>query len=110
VEVSINVTYFLGIDTVLIEYGGSNYTMVGAGGTYTYAWTPTAVGNVTYTIYMQSEIGTWSTASGVFEVLPASIFPPGDYMLYIIIGAGAVVLVVVLVVLKKRTASGGKKK
>ncbi len=110
VEVSINVTYFLGIDTVLIEYGGSNYTMVGTGDIYTYAWTPTAVGNVTYAIYMESEIGTWSTASGVFEVLPAQILPFGDYTLYIIIGAGAVVLVVVLVVLKKRAASGGKKK
>ena len=110
VEVSINVTYFLGIDTVLIEYGGNNYTMLGAGDTYTYAWTPTAAGNVTYAIYMESEIGTWSTASGVFEVLPASILPPGDYTLYIIIGAGAVVLVVVLVVLKKRAASGRRKK
>jgi hypothetical protein len=111
VEVSINATYFLGIDAVLIEYGGSNYTMLGTGDTYTYAWTPTAAGNVTYVIYMESEIGTWSTASGVFEVLPASLLPPGDYMLYIIIGAGAVVLVVVLVVVrKKRAASSGRKK
>ena len=112
VEVSINATYFLGINTVLIEYGGSNYTMLGAGDTYTYAWTPTAVGNVTYVIHMESEIGTWSTALGVFEVLPASILPPGDYTLYIIIGAVAIVLVVVLVVvLRKRAASsGGKKK
>ena len=110
VDVSINATYFLGIDTVLIEYGGSNYTMLGAGDTYTYAWTPTAVGNVTYVIYMESEIGTWSTASGVFEVLPASLLPPGDYTLYILIGAGAVVLVLLVVVLKKRSASGGGKK
>jgi len=111
VEVSINATYFLGIDTVLIEYGGSNYTMLGAGDTYTYAWTPAAVGNVTYVIYMESEIGTWSTASGVFEVLPASLPPPGDYTLYLIIGAGAVVLIVVLiVVLRKRGASGRGKK
>jgi hypothetical protein len=101
VSVSLNVTYFLGISGVWIEMGGTNHSMSAVGDTYTYTWTPTTAGNVTYTIYMESNIGTWSSVGGTLVVLsPGLAIDPT--LLLIIAGVGIVVVIVLVVILKGR--------
>ncbi len=106
---SIHVEYILGVNQVLLEIAGNNNTMTESGGTYTYDWVPSTVGNYTFTIYMESSIGTWSTTSGDIEVLqsttttttttPAGTTIPSSYLLIIAI---AVIVVIIIVVLKRR--------
>jgi len=100
VTVSIDVTYFLGVNEVLLEFDGSNHSMTAAGDTYSFALTPTTVANITYTIYMESIIGTWSSTSGLIVVTEA---PAGglDTTTLLII-AGAVVLLIILILVFKR--------
>jgi hypothetical protein len=102
VTVSINVTYFLGIHEVLIEYGGSNHSMTADGDTYSYELTPTTVANITYTIYMESNVRTWSSTSGLIIVQPAPAGGLGDTTLLIIIVAGAVLVIIILVIVLKK--------
>lgn len=102
VTVSINVTYFLGIHEVLMEFGGSNHSMTADGDTYSLVMTPATVANITYTIYMESNIHTWSSTSGLIVVTEAPAVGLGDTTLLIIIAAGAVVLIVVLVLVFKK--------
>jgi len=98
VTVALNVTYFLGVSQVLMEFDGSNHTMTAVGDTYSYTFTPDTVGNVTYTIYMESNVGTWSTTTGLFEVIEPSLIP-GDIPLWLIAGLGGAVIVIVLVLI-----------
>jgi len=101
VTVSINVTYFLGINQVLIEYGGSNHTMTPTGNTYTYTWTPSTDGTLNYTVYMESAIGTWSSVGGSFEVQAAPFLPIDTTTLLIIVGV-VVILGAVVCLVKRR--------
>jgi len=101
VTVSLNVTYFLGISEVLLEFDGANHTMTPSGDTYSYTWTPTEVGNVTYTIYMESNVRTSDTVSGYFDIVQPGL-DLGPMTIWIIAGAMGVVLVIVIVVLLKR--------
>ncbi len=100
VTVSVNVTYFLGLNQVVIEYGGNNHTMTAAGDIYSYTWSPSAAGTFSYTIYMESAIGTWSSVDGSFEVQAAPVLPIDTTTLLIIVGV--VVLLVAVVCLVKR--------
>ena len=98
VTVALNVTYFLGVNQVLMEFDGSNHTMTMDADTYSHTWTPDTAGNVTYTIYMESAVGTWSSTSGLVEVIEPSIIP-GDIPLWLIAAAGGVVIVIVLILI-----------
>ena len=102
VTVSINVTYFLGVHEVLMEFGGSNHSMIADGDTYSLEMTPATVANITYTIYMESNIHTWSSTSGLVVVTEAPTVGLGDTTLLIIIAAGAVVLIIILVLVFKK--------
>lgn len=104
VTVSINASYFLGMDEVLLEFGGANHTMTQAGDIFSYSWTPTSAANISYTIYMRSAIGTYSTTSGLVIVLQGTggAFDP---ILLLVAGAVAVVVVVIVVIILKRKPS-----
>ncbi len=102
VTVSIDVTYFLGINEVSIEIDGVNHTMTASGDTYSYEFTPTSVGNVSYTIYMESAISTWSNTTGIFEVVQGSFIPGLDNTTLILIAAGVVFLIIIIVIVRKR--------
>ena len=99
VEVSVNATYFLGVNEVVIEYGGSNHTMSGVGNSYSHSWTPSAAGTVNFTIFMESTVGTWSFVASSFDVVGGF---PVDPLLLIVIGGGIVVIVLVVVMKKKK--------
>jgi hypothetical protein len=100
VEVATNVTYFLGVNQVLIELDGSNHTMSAIGDRYSYSWTPTVPGTVNFTIFMESVIGTWSQVDESFEVVAGGL--PVDPLMLIIIGAGIIVVIVLVVVVKRK--------
>jgi hypothetical protein len=65
------VTDCSGIQTVLLAFEGSNHTMTNlGGGTWRYnMWTPSHVGNYSYTIYIQDSVGNWNATSGAIHVL-----------------------------------------
>jgi hypothetical protein len=100
--VSIDVTYLLGVESVLFEFDGTNHSMSAAGDTWSYTWTPDDHGNFTYAVYMNSSINTWSSTSGIIEIEEPTSLLPDDYMLLIIAGAAVIVLILVIVLLKKR--------
>jgi hypothetical protein len=104
VTASINVTYFLGVENVWIDIDGTNQSMTPTADTYTFTWTPTTTGNVTYYIYMESSIGTWSSTTGTLEVVVGGIGGPIDPTMLIIIlaAAGAVVVIILIVILKRK--------
>ena len=97
-------TYFLGISDVLIEVNGVNQSMTAYSDTYTYTWTPTTAGNYTFTIYMESNIETWSSVSGLAEILdvPSGGRPIDTTTLLIIAGAIAVVVIIIVIIAKGR--------
>ncbi|MHA1928431.1 MAG: Ig-like domain-containing protein, partial [Candidatus Thorarchaeota archaeon] len=101
VDVSLTVTYLVGIDQVLLEIDGANHTMTASGDVYSITWTPTETGNYTYTIYMESTIGTWANTTGVYEV--GYLFGlPIDTTTLLIIIIGVVALIVIIVIIRKR--------
>ncbi|MDF1539699.1 MAG: hypothetical protein P1Q69_12435, partial [Candidatus Thorarchaeota archaeon] len=104
VDVSLDVTYFLGITQVILEIDGANHTMAASGDTYSYTWTPATAGNYTYTIYMESTIGTWSNTTGIFEVDEAYLIPglPIDTTTLLLIVIGVLVLIIIVVACRKR--------
>ena len=102
VTVSINVTYFLGIHEVLLEFGGSNHSMTADGDTFSFELTPTTLANISYTIYMESNIRTWSSTDGLIIVQAAPVGGLDSTTLLIIIAAGAVILIIVLVIVLKK--------
>ncbi len=73
---------------------------------YSYTWTPTTAGNYNFTIYMVSNIETWSSVSGIVTVLAASHSGFPASILLIIFGASVGVVIVLVVIMKIR----GKKK
>lgn len=104
VDISLNVTYLLGIAQVLFEIDGTNHSMSASGDIYSYTWTPPESGNFTYTIYMESTIGTWTNTSGIFEVEAAPLIPglPFDNMTLLLILLGVLALIVIVVACRKR--------
>ncbi len=101
--VSIDVTYFLGVESVLFEFDGTNHSMSATADTWSYTWTPDDHGNFTYAVYMNSSINTWSSTSGIIEIEEPTSLLPDDYtMLLIIGGAAVIVLILVIILLKKR--------
>jgi len=105
VTVSIDVTYFLGVEAVWFEIDGSNHSMAPSGDSYSYSWTPTESGNFSYTIYMESSIGTWSTTSGIFEIQESPGIIPGlpiDNQTLLLIVVGVLILVIVILALRRR--------
>jgi hypothetical protein len=101
IEVSLDVTYFLGIESVTFEMSGVNHTMSPSGNTYSYSWVAAGNGNFSYTIYMESAIGTWSEVSGVIEIVEGSGFPI-DTNTLILIAVGGLVIIIVIILLRKR--------
>ncbi|MFX0036258.1 MAG: DUF2341 domain-containing protein [Candidatus Hermodarchaeota archaeon] len=69
--IQINVSDPSGINQVLIEFEGDNDTMTNIGGdTWQYdSWTPSSVGNYTYTIWMEDNYHNWNSTMGTIEVL-----------------------------------------
>ena len=100
--VSIDVTYLLGVESVLFEFDGTNHSMSATADTWSYTWTPDDHGNFTYAVYMNSSINTWSSTSGIIEIEEPTSLLPDDYMLLIIAGAAVIILILVIVLLKKR--------
>ncbi len=100
---SLDVSHLLGIEALWIDYDGANKSMTADGDMFSYAWTPSVVGNATFTIYMESAIGTWSTVAGDFQVIPGGFDP---MLLLIAAGGAAVVVVVIVAVVVKRRGSG----
>jgi hypothetical protein len=102
--VSIDVTYMLDVETVLFEIDGTNNSMTADGSAYSYSWTPTESGNFTYTIYMESSIGTWSNTTGVYEVEAAPIIPglPFDTQTLLLIIVGVAVIIIIVLLLRRR--------
>ena len=71
-----SVSDFSGIQTVRITFEGSNHTMTNVGGgTWRYdTWTPSTVGNYSYTIFIQDAVGNWNATAGVIQVVDTT--PP----------------------------------
>jgi hypothetical protein len=101
VTVSINVTYFLGVHEVLMEFDGSNHSMTADGDMFSFSFTPTTAGNINYTIFMESNIRTWSSTEGLIVVNEVALI--GDPTLIIIIAAaaGVVIIIVIIIFMKK---------
>ncbi|MFX0003404.1 MAG: family 16 glycoside hydrolase [Candidatus Hermodarchaeota archaeon] len=74
--ISINVYDSIGINQVLIEIEGINYTMVNIGGdTWQYdGWTPLSTGTYPYTIFMEDLDNNWNSVSESIEVVDST--PP----------------------------------
>ena len=100
--ISIDVTYFLGIHQVLFEIQNHNYTMTASGSRYSYDWTPSAEGNYTFTIYMESTIGTWSNTTGTIRVVQSTGGLPISPNTLIMIFAALAVIVIIIIVMKRR--------
>ncbi|MDD1778367.1 MAG: PQQ-binding-like beta-propeller repeat protein [Candidatus Helarchaeota archaeon] len=59
-----------GIQTVLLEFDGTNYSMTNLGdGTWRYAWIPGSTGDYPYTIYLQDTMGNWNATSRAIQVV-----------------------------------------
>ncbi|MCK4566360.1 MAG: hypothetical protein KAU48_03530, partial [Candidatus Thorarchaeota archaeon] len=107
VTVSVNATHTAGIYAGYIEFDGSNHSMTADGNTFSFAWTPTSVGVIDYTIYIHSNENTWASVAGSVNVTAASTTTTtgtwlgGDMTMLIIIGAAAVVVVIVIIKRKK---------
>ncbi|MFX1427169.1 MAG: hypothetical protein ACFFBE_12010 [Promethearchaeota archaeon] len=69
--ISISVYDSSGINQVLIEIEGVNYSMTNIGGdTWQYdAWTPVSTGTYPYTIYMEDIDGNWNSVTDSIEVV-----------------------------------------
>jgi polyhydroxyalkanoate synthesis regulator phasin len=69
--ISIDVTDASGINQVLIEFEGSNYSMTGIGGdTWQYSsWTPFNTGIFPYTVYMEDNNDQWNSVSDSIQVI-----------------------------------------
>ncbi|MFW9773210.1 MAG: LamG-like jellyroll fold domain-containing protein, partial [Candidatus Thorarchaeota archaeon] len=74
--ISINVTDPSGINQVKIEFESLNHTMSNIGGdTWQYdSWTPSSVGNYSYTIWMEDNCHNWNSTIGSIEVIDST--PP----------------------------------
>ncbi|MFW9926143.1 MAG: DNRLRE domain-containing protein [Candidatus Thorarchaeota archaeon] len=68
-SLSMNATHVSGINQVLIEFDGSNHTMMKSGDTFSYTWTPVSVGTLPYTAYLEPNSGISTTVSGSFEIV-----------------------------------------
>jgi len=105
VTVSINATHSVGINQVLVELDGTNYSMSASVDTFSYMWTPIAIETVDYTIFIQSNANTWDSVSGSVNVTASSL-PPGTPLdtttMLIIIAGAAVVIVIIVIVMKKK--------
>ncbi|MFX1450557.1 MAG: hypothetical protein ACFFCM_06930, partial [Promethearchaeota archaeon] len=68
--IQINIIDLLGINQVLLEFEGVNYTMVNIGGNIYYndSWTPSGLGLFNYTIYMQDNNNNWNGTTGDITV------------------------------------------
>ena len=73
-----------GVQTVRIFFEGTNHTMTNlGGGTWRYSgWAPSNIGNYSYSIYMQDNLGKWNVLSGAIlvtlTVVPESSDPKQD--------------------------------
>ena len=65
-----------GIQTVRIEFGGSNHTMTNqGGGIWRYnTWTPNSTASYPYKIYFQDNAGNWNATTGAILVIDTT--PP----------------------------------
>ena len=107
VTVSVNATHTAGIYAGLIEFDGSNHSMTADGDTFSFAWTPTSVGVIDYTIYIHSNVNTWASVSGSLNVTGSPTTtgtgtPVDMTMILIIVGAAAVVIVIIVIIMKKK--------
>ena len=109
VVVDVNATHSLGIYRVYVEFDETNHSMTGSAGEYSFAWTPSTVGNIDFTIYVHSNGNTWASFSDQVNVTAASTTGPTGpgtpvdmTMLLIIVGAAAVVIIIIVIVMKKK--------
>ena len=83
--VSIDVVHTSGITAVQLEFDGVNHTMSNEGDMYYYTWAPISVTTIPYTLYMESQSGTWNTLSDSVLVVdttdPTWVTAPTDRVL-----------------------------
>jgi hypothetical protein len=80
-----------GIQAVLLEFEGTNHSMIDLGnGTWCYfTWIPSTADNYPYKIYMEDKLGNWNEVSGSIRVAETTITPglePLIWLLSIMIG------------------------
>ncbi|MFX0001381.1 MAG: NosD domain-containing protein, partial [Candidatus Hermodarchaeota archaeon] len=68
--ISIRITDLSGINQVLINIGGHNYSMTSIGGDVwqNASWIPNSIGIKSYTIYMEDNNNNWNSTSGFITV------------------------------------------
>ena len=73
--ISINASDLSGINEVLIEFEGSNHSMVNlSGNTWQYdLWTPSHTDNYSYTIYIEDNNNHWNSISDSVEVVDTTL-------------------------------------
>ena len=83
----LGVTDLSGIQTVLIEFEGTNHTMSNTGGdTWVYnSWTPSSAGTYPYTIYIQDNAGNWNSTIGSIQANSTSSIPAFGLPLIILV-------------------------
>ncbi|MFW9847237.1 MAG: hypothetical protein ACFFD6_10840, partial [Candidatus Thorarchaeota archaeon] len=107
VTVSINVTCLWGVSQVLIEFYGMNITMAASGNIYSHTWTPPCIGTHNYTIHMSSNLNTWNSVGGSFEVQESSASTnttgtPVNPTTLGIVGIGAIAVIGIIIIKKRR--------
>jgi hypothetical protein len=109
VVVDVNATHSLGIYAAFIEYDGTNHSMTGSAGEYSFAWTPSTEGIIDFTVYVHSNGNTWASFSDQVNVTAASTTGPTGpgtpvdmTMIIIVVGAAAVVIIIIIIVMKKK--------
>ncbi len=130
-NITILITDISGIEQVLIEIGGINYSMRNIAGTDMWcndSWTPTTTGYHTYTIYMKDYNNNWNSVSEQIFVISATP-PPSDGggggggggsssssgdsdflpMILVIIGGSVGALIGIIIFIKKRSGEPREK-
>jgi len=69
ITISINASDLTGINRVMIEFEGSNQTLLNISKTWTYnLWTPSNTGSHSYTIWIEDNYRNWNYTSSAFMV------------------------------------------
>jgi len=66
-SILINATDDEGVDTVIVEVNGTNYT-AGGSDLYNYSWMPVVNGTHNYTVYVNDTLGSWNSSILYFDV------------------------------------------
>ena len=62
----INVTDDVGVDAVLVEISGTNYSATESGSLFNHSWLPVGNGTHNYTVHVNDTIGSWNSSNFTF--------------------------------------------